>query len=243
MMSKPKKHKRRGPKSTRAGCLMCKPWKGQSFKGVPEYRDMQTRRSDAKLKHALALVAVLFLAVPLAAQDQTLEPSGTVSETNSDCTTSNAHTRTSDNSDATFCDGGTGSPAESYNLLMSFATPTSSPSTVTDDQAFLCRAEKSDTTAGNGDPTMTMELFCAGVSVEVGGTHTVTGAVSEFTEAFTFGGSCTADGSDAEIRVNVVRVGGGPSGRRSIDIMDCDWDVTWAAAASRSRGHVIGERR
>ena len=187
------------------------------------------------------LLALFLLAAPLTAQDQTLEPTGTVSETNSDCTTSNAHTRTSDNSDATFCDGGTGSPAESYNLLMSFGTPTSSPSTITDDQAFLCRAEKSDTTAGNGDPTFTMELFCAGVSVEVGGTHTVTGAVSEFTEAFTFGGSCTADGSDAEIRVNVVRVGGGPSGRRSIDIMDCDWDVAWAAAASRSRGHVIGE--
>lgn len=188
------------------------------------------------------LLAVLLLAAPLAAQDQTLEPSGTVSETNSDCDGTTSWQRTSDNSDATFCDGGTGSGAESYNLLMSFDTPTNSPSTTTDDQAFLCRVEKSDTSAGNGDPTFTMELFCAGASVEVGGTHTVTGAVSEFTENFTFGGSCTADGSDAEIRVNVVRQGGSPGGRRSIDTMDCDWDVTWAAAG-RSRGHVIGEQR
>ena len=26
-MSKPKKHNRKGPKSTRGGCLYCKPWK------------------------------------------------------------------------------------------------------------------------------------------------------------------------------------------------------------------------
>lgn len=34
-MPKPAKRKRRGPKSTRAGCLLCKPWKRQ---GAPHKR-------------------------------------------------------------------------------------------------------------------------------------------------------------------------------------------------------------
>ena len=180
------------------------------------------------MKRYLPLLALLTL--PLWAQDQTLEPTGTVSETNSDCTTSNAHTRTSDNSDLTFCDGGTGSGAESYNLLLSFDTPSSDPSTTTKDQAFQCRVEKSDNSAGNGDPTFTMELYCNAVLVEAGVSHTVTGAYAEFTETFTFSDvSCASDGSDVELLVNVVRVGGSPGGRRSIDVADCDWDVTHAA--------------
>ena len=179
-----------------------------------------------------AVILTLLLAVSSAfAQDQTLEPDATVSETNSDCTTSNAHTRNSDNSDLTFCDGGIGSPAESYDLLMGFPTPSDNPSTVTDDQEFQCRVEKSDTTAGNGDPTFTMDLFCGGVEIEAGGTtHTITGAYAEFVETFTFGGACTSDGSNVEIRVQVVRQGGSPAGRRSIDVADCDWDVIHAAA-------------
>jgi hypothetical protein len=185
---------------------------------------------------------IVLLAAPLVAQDQTLEPTGTVSETNSDCTTSDAHTRTSDNSDLTFCDGGTGSGAESYNLLLSFDTPSSGPSTTTNDQAFQCRVEKSENSAGNGDPTFTMELYCNAAQVEAGGSHTVTGAYAEFTETFTFSDvSCASDGSDVELLVNVVRAGGSPGGRRSIDVADCDWDVTHAAGATEEM-MVIGAR-
>lgn len=196
------------------------------------------RRFRIATRHggSIRVVALLLflVALPVFAQDQTLEPDATVSETNSDCTTSNAHTRNSDNSDSTFCDGGTGSPAESYELVMGFPTPSANPSTSTDAQEFQCRLEKSDTTAGNGDPTATFDLFCGGVEIEAGGTtHTVTGAMAEFSELFTFGGACASNGSDVEIRVQVVRAGGSPGGRRSIDTADCDWDVTHASSGRR----------
>jgi hypothetical protein len=186
------------------------------------------------------LALLVLLAAPALAQDQVMEPSATPSETNTDCTTANAHTRNSDNSDATFCDGGNGSGAESYTLLFDFATPTSSPSTTTDAQQFACRFQKSAT---GDNPDVAMNFFCNGSSVESGATQSVTStSPSTFTESFTFStGSCAANGSDAQLEVNVTRTGGNPSGRRSVDSIDCDWNVTWAAASSRSRGHVIGD--
>lgn len=42
-------HKRRGPKSTRAGCLMCKPHKDQRRKDGWDAQPMQERR--ARLAH------------------------------------------------------------------------------------------------------------------------------------------------------------------------------------------------
>ena len=39
-------HKRKGPKSTRAGCLLCKPWKRQGAK-----RDERQKHSANKRMH------------------------------------------------------------------------------------------------------------------------------------------------------------------------------------------------
>lgn len=176
------------------------------------------------------LLALLLLGAPLAAQDQTVEPDGTVSETNSDCTTANAHTRLSDNSDATLCDGGDGSSSESYTILLSFPTPASAPSTTSDAQVFQCRAQKSST--GGEDPTFTMSAYCGGVLHEAGTTaHSITStSPAEFSESWTFGGSCTSNGSNVEVELSIVRTGGSPAGRKSVDSIDCDWDVTYAAA-------------
>lgn len=49
LMGKPKKHKRKGPKSTRAGCLLCKPHKRQGvitptvqeFKAIEREKEMR----------------------------------------------------------------------------------------------------------------------------------------------------------------------------------------------------------
>lgn len=40
-MPKPRKWKRKGPKSTRGGCLLCKPWKRQGVDDPP----VQERRA------------------------------------------------------------------------------------------------------------------------------------------------------------------------------------------------------
>lgn len=47
-------HKRKGPKSTRAGCLLCKPHKRQGAPLKDRQRHSQTRKLDAtsrELKH------------------------------------------------------------------------------------------------------------------------------------------------------------------------------------------------
>jgi hypothetical protein len=38
-------HKRKGPKSTRAGCMMCKPHKHQGRKKCEEHQPLQERRA------------------------------------------------------------------------------------------------------------------------------------------------------------------------------------------------------
>lgn len=47
-------HKRRGPKSTRAGCLMCKPHKDQRRKDTLGAQTQQERRSRLDYQEQLA---------------------------------------------------------------------------------------------------------------------------------------------------------------------------------------------
>lgn len=46
-------HKRRRPKSTRAGCLMCKPWKKNGAKGGLKAQTWQERKSRLSEKEQL----------------------------------------------------------------------------------------------------------------------------------------------------------------------------------------------
>ncbi len=46
-MGKPSKHKRKGPKSARGGCLLCKPHKDQRAKDTREAKTRQELRADA----------------------------------------------------------------------------------------------------------------------------------------------------------------------------------------------------
>lgn len=52
-MPKPAKHKRSGPKSTRAGCLMCKPYKRQGGCDYEHYSDRRRApATDERYRHA-----------------------------------------------------------------------------------------------------------------------------------------------------------------------------------------------
>lgn len=44
-MPKPKKHRRKGPKSTRSGCLLCKPHKRQGV-DAPTRQELRARVSE-----------------------------------------------------------------------------------------------------------------------------------------------------------------------------------------------------
>ena len=47
-------HKRKGPKSTRAGCLMCKPHKHQAHKNDPRFKRRTERVADVRQADAQA---------------------------------------------------------------------------------------------------------------------------------------------------------------------------------------------
>lgn len=46
-------HKRKRPKNSRAGCLLCKPWKANRIKGTGDARSMQERRADLVLREGI----------------------------------------------------------------------------------------------------------------------------------------------------------------------------------------------
>lgn len=184
------------------------------------------------------LLCLALLSAPLVAQDEVLEPSATAAETNSDCTTANAHTRLSDNSDATLCDGGDASSSENYTIRLSFPTPSVNPADEVDAQEFQCRFQKSS--SGGGTPTVAMSLYCNAVLVETGSTQSIISTSPvEFSELVTFGGTCAADGSDVELHLDISRTGGSPGGRKSIDSIDCDWDVTHSSQGGRQRRTLL----
>ena len=49
----PAKHKRKGPKSTRGGCLFCKPWKAEGTSPKDEQRHRLTVAIDGALRDEL----------------------------------------------------------------------------------------------------------------------------------------------------------------------------------------------
>lgn len=49
-------HKRKRPKNSRAGCLLCKPWKANRIKGTGDARPMQERRADLALREGVGEV-------------------------------------------------------------------------------------------------------------------------------------------------------------------------------------------
>lgn len=46
-------HKRKKPKSARAGCLMCKPHKHQAVKKTKSAKKLQEKKADLKMKEDL----------------------------------------------------------------------------------------------------------------------------------------------------------------------------------------------
>ena len=46
-------HKRRRPKNRRAGCLLCKPWKGNHAKGSRDSLRIQERKALEAYKHEI----------------------------------------------------------------------------------------------------------------------------------------------------------------------------------------------
>lgn len=197
----------------------------------------------------LAPAVLLFLALPVLAED--VRPDGTQNEAGTDCTTSDAHTKTDNDTDDawdTNDDCADDSCASATNTTfvsqITFANPTDNPTTVTDDQVFAVRARKCDV-GQSGTPQIRLDAYCNNVLLEAGTLTAIawnSGEGTVVTEAWTFNsGSCASNGSDVEINVFCDSAGGSPTARVGCDFDAVEWRATVGAATEEMM--VIGGKR
>lgn len=193
------------------------------------------------------IVALLLLAAPLAAQDESLPPDGNSSTSgwglSSDacatrCNTAACHDEIDEGigaSDNLFV----GMPSNNTLIRYTFPTPSATPSTAASAQSFRVVHTKCTTgcaeDTGGSDPTYTIALVCAGVTkATLASGVSITAADDDDTHAFTYtpDGDCDAAGANVEAAITGAFVGGGASRRTPCtDILV--WQVTHASAAAR----------
>ena len=166
--------------------------------------------------------------VSASGSDSTETPNGTVSLSNSDCTTGNAHTTMDDDPDspdAVWCNAT--ADGTNHIMLQNFTDPAGALSGTTDAQVFALYVRRS--AAAGTNPSVTLNIYdgvnCADLH-EAGAAQTVTSDTGELlTEAWTSTGISSP--SDVCVQISCARSGGAPGDRRS-----CDYDaIEWRAAA------------
>ena len=186
---------------------------------------------------------LLLVTAPAWAQDEALAPDGTSASDNSTTCNGTVHPTVDDDPDSP---GGDWCIADNNNtswaFTLTFPTPSSTLDNTTDAQVFEFYVRSFDE-GQSGDPTIRVDIHdgtgCADLH-ESGAETTLTdaGFPAKVSEAWTSAGISAA--ADICAVVTCTKTGGSPSSRNSCDIDAIEWDVAWAAVASRSRAHVIG---
>jgi hypothetical protein len=195
----------------------------------------------------LAPLVLLLLALPALAED--VRPDGTQNEAGTDCTTSDAHTKTDNDTDDSWdtnddCadDSCTAAADTTFVSQITFATPSANPTVVTDDQVMAVRARKCNDGQG-GTPEIRIDSYCAGTLVDTGTSTAIAWNAGEgtvVTEAWTFNTTdCTSDGSDVEVLIFCDAAGGAPGNRVGCDFDAVEWRATVGAAAEEMM--IIGK--
>lgn len=193
------------------------------------------------------LAALLLLAAPLAAQDESLAPDG--DEETADFRIGNAADCTAAACNATACDDEVDElPAspdgniavtvlDGRSIYFDFPTPSSSPSTTASAQNFDVTISKCNAScvenAGGGEPTYDIAILCAGVlKTTIASAVAVAGSDQNDTSntwTFASDGDCSADGSTVQVEITSNR-GGAGGGTRHVCVEAVEWEVTHAAA-------------
>ncbi len=207
-------------------------------------------------KTRLFLAALLLIAIPSMAQDESLVPDG---DDSSDSGT------TCDTTVAAVVDEGTGTPAgncgaggsgadccraDSNNVSWTFdvtmPTPSSALNTGSDVQVMKIHVESFDEGQA-GDPTIRIDILdgtaCADLH-ETGATTTLTdaGFPAVISDSWTAAGLSGA--ADVCVRIVCTKIGGASGARNSCDIDAIEWDVFHAAAGGarrRTSGNILNE--
>lgn len=192
-------------------------------------------------KRILFPVILFLLALPVAAQDETLQPDAE----NNPSTVLNDSCSTACN--ATTCDDdvdeGQGSAdglevstlTNNASIIFDFPNPASNPSGSQTMDLVMSRCDDdascTERTAGT-DPPFSAWITCNGTDdTQIFNAQAVTTTDELHQGAFTFPAACAADGSDLGVRILLARAGGG--GNRNYSCIEAvDWDVTWASATT-----------
>ena len=214
------------------------------------------------------LLALFLLAAPLAAQDQSLAPNqdhAPTSAWNNSSASSSCAGSTACSNSSTNCtlnvdespqsaDGNIAATASNNQWVgFHFPTPTSSPSTTTDDQTFditmsRCNASCEESSGGT-DPSYDIEWGCTDDDVTVTSTsiatnQTITSLDMNTSHTWTFSaasGECVgnSDGNNVIIELKNNQAGGGGN-RRHACVEAVEWEVTHAAAGAPRRLWIVG---
>ena len=139
--------------------------------------------------------------------------------------------------------------SSTYNVIgvFNWDTLTKNPSTSTDAQTINMLVSECDPACAEGSqvgsPSIYVYLFCNGSQqgTQIYGPEYVGGSEVDELHSFnwTFPGSgCQADGSDAQIGLNVSKAGGGKN-QSHICYEAVEWDVTWAPAGRARRTMMV----
>ena len=204
------------------------------------------------------LLISLLLAFPAFAQDQTVQPDADNTNptdvfTDTCSTACNAADCSANVDELISASDNVHVKSITNNATITFdlETPTSNPSTVADDQTFRIEVSRCDDDAGScpvrasagSDPDYDIAVLCNGTllgAAEIATAVVVTGSDQVDAHTWTFNTTdCAADGSDVEVRIDFGQSGGSPGNRNWPCIDSIDWEVTYAAAASRNRIIVV----
>ena len=212
----------------------------------------------SRLERAVWIVVlgalVSLFACALYAQDEALAPDGTSANDGSTSCDTNPHLKEDDDPDSpdgdAACSAGTNCTGwcaadnnnTSWTMTLTMPSPSSSLDTTTDAQEIKLYVKSFDE-GQSADPTIRVDIYdgtgCADIH-ESGAETTLTdaGFPATYTELWTAGGISAA--ADICVLIACTKTGGAPGARNACDIDAIEWNVTWAAAATRSRAHVIG---
>ena len=218
------------------------------------------------LNTRLLTSALLLLAAPLVAQDQSLAPdddreTGTWEVGAASCGGAACNAAACDDEVDELPASPDGNIAATITnnaaMWFDFPTPSSNPSTSAAAQNFditvsrcgdEAGANQCSPLTGGNDPSYDIAIMCGNVvKTTIATSVDVTGLDqndSSNTWTFTSDGDCNADGSTVRVRIKNIRSAGAAADRRDVCIEAVAWDVTHVSAGGPAKDTwVIGKPR